>query len=96
MVTSKSVLCLGLIFMLILSSLIPNVKAWEKGTSRPFYNLSQGTLLLDLHLNISLSSFYMIADFEIFDLVDEIEKSEGKETNFYTWLNLKVRLIDGR
>lgn len=32
MVTSKSVLCLGLMFMLILSSLIPNVKAWEKGT----------------------------------------------------------------
>ncbi|KAI8329411.1 DnaJ domain-containing protein [Chlamydoabsidia padenii] len=59
MVASKSVLCFGLIFILILSSMIPSVKAWEK------------------------------ADFEIFDLVDEIEKSEGKETNFYNWLKLK-------
>ncbi|KAI7851981.1 DnaJ domain-containing protein [Circinella umbellata] len=28
------------------------------------------------------------ADFEIFDLVDELEKSEGKDVNFYSWLNV--------
>ncbi|KAI8381056.1 DnaJ domain-containing protein [Radiomyces spectabilis] len=28
-------------------------------------------------------------DFEIFDLVDELEKSEGKDVNFYSWLNIK-------
>ncbi|KAI8140119.1 hypothetical protein BJV82DRAFT_623980 [Fennellomyces sp. T-0311] len=28
------------------------------------------------------------ADFEIFDLVDELEKSEGTDVNFYSWLNV--------
>ncbi|KAI9265018.1 DnaJ domain-containing protein [Phascolomyces articulosus] len=28
------------------------------------------------------------ADFEIFDLVDELETSEGKDVNFYNWLNV--------
>ncbi|ORX55531.1 DnaJ-domain-containing protein [Hesseltinella vesiculosa] len=28
-------------------------------------------------------------DFEIFDLVDELESIEGKGTNFYSWLDLK-------
>ncbi|KAI8877746.1 DnaJ-domain-containing protein [Backusella circina FSU 941] len=28
------------------------------------------------------------ADFEIFDLVDALEKAEGKETTFYSWLNI--------
>lgn len=29
------------------------------------------------------------SDFEIFDLVDELETSEGKDVNFYSWLNVK-------
>ncbi|KAI7906935.1 uncharacterized protein BX663DRAFT_494257 [Cokeromyces recurvatus] len=28
------------------------------------------------------------ADFEIFDLVDALEKAEGKDTNFYNWLGV--------
>ncbi|OBZ82546.1 putative J domain-containing protein C2E1P5.03 [Choanephora cucurbitarum] len=28
------------------------------------------------------------ADFEIFDLVDALEKAEGKDTNFYSWLGV--------
>ncbi|ORZ12601.1 DnaJ domain-containing protein [Absidia repens] len=59
MAAKRAILCVALIFALILSTLVPNVKAWEK------------------------------ADFEIFDLVDELEKSEGKDTNFYNWLKLK-------
>ncbi|CAO3618690.1 unnamed protein product [Cunninghamella blakesleeana] len=50
-------LCFTLFF--ILSTLIPQVKAWEQ------------------------------ANFEIFDLVDELEKAEGKDTTFYSWLNIK-------
>ncbi|KAI8092446.1 DnaJ domain-containing protein [Gilbertella persicaria] len=37
------------------------------------------------------SSFHLnffIADFEIFDLVDALEKAEGKDTNFYSWLGV--------
>ncbi|CAO3596756.1 unnamed protein product [Absidia cylindrospora] len=59
MVAKKAILCVALVFVLILSTLVPSVKAWEK------------------------------ANFEIFDLVDELEKSEGKDTNFYNWLKLK-------
>ena len=29
-------------------------------------------------------------DYEIFDLVDELELTEGKEVNFYNWLNVEV------
>ncbi|KAI8060130.1 hypothetical protein BC940DRAFT_350788 [Gongronella butleri] len=50
---------LAFLFFLVLSVVVPKVKAWDK------------------------------RDFEIFDLVDELEKAEGKEANFYTWLDLK-------
>jgi hypothetical protein len=32
----------------------------------------------------------ILADFEIFDIVDALEKAEGKDTNFYNWLGVAV------
>ncbi|CAO3665860.1 unnamed protein product [Umbelopsis ramanniana] len=33
-------------------------------------------------------------DYEIFDLVDELEKIEGKEVDFYSWLNIEPAATD--
>ncbi|KAL0140808.1 DnaJ-domain-containing protein [Mucor lusitanicus] len=54
---------------------------------------NQGILSL---LLISMVIFSMVpkvkawteADFEIFDIVDALEKAEGKDTNFYNWLGV--------
>ncbi|CEI97362.1 hypothetical protein RMCBS344292_11497 [Rhizopus microsporus] len=34
-------------------------------------------------------------DFEIFDLVDALEKAEGKDTNFYNWLGVSPSATQG-
>jgi hypothetical protein len=39
---------------------------------------------------MSRSPVFSLGDYEIFDLVDELEKIEGKEVDFYTWLNIEV------
>lgn len=36
------------------------------------------------------NSLCTLADFEIFDVVDALEKAEGKDTNFYNWLGVAV------
>lgn len=36
------------------------------------------------------NTFCALADFEIFDIVDALEKAEGKDTNFYNWLGVAV------
>lgn len=37
-----------------------------------------------------ISGLTISGDYEIFDLVDELEKIEGKEVDFYSWLNVEV------
>jgi hypothetical protein len=44
-----------------------------------------------MQLTFSIES---IADFEIFDIVDALEKAEGKDTNFYNWLGVSVSVLD--
>ncbi|KAI8089881.1 uncharacterized protein BX664DRAFT_263589 [Halteromyces radiatus] len=90
MVARKGLFCLGLVFLLILSTVIPTVKAWEKGNEKK----RKVHFFVKYHIPLTIFFFYYfdhdnIDDFEIFDLVDELEKAEGKETNFYNWLNLK-------
>ncbi|GAA5811304.1 hypothetical protein MFLAVUS_004737 [Mucor flavus] len=55
---NQGILSLLLIIMVVLSTMVPNVKAWTE------------------------------ADFEIFDIVDALEKAEGKDTTFYSWLGV--------
>ncbi|KAI9486433.1 MAG: hypothetical protein EXX96DRAFT_496290 [Benjaminiella poitrasii] len=56
---NQSFWSLLLVIVVVLSTMVPKVKAWTE------------------------------ADFEIFDLVDALEKAEGKDTNFYSWLDVK-------
>ncbi|KAI9362727.1 hypothetical protein BD770DRAFT_381652 [Pilaira anomala] len=55
---NQGILSLLLIIMVVIATMVPNVKAWTE------------------------------ADFEIFDIVDALEKAEGKDTNFYNWLGV--------
>lgn len=41
-----------------------------------------------------MANICTLADFEIFDIVDALEKAEGKDTNFYNWLGVSVSLMD--
>ncbi|CAM0136603.1 hypothetical protein VKS41_003407 [Umbelopsis sp. WA50703] len=43
---------------------------------------------------MSRSPVFSLGDYEIFDLVDELEKIEGKEVDFYTWLNIEPSATD--
>ncbi|KAI9323185.1 DnaJ domain-containing protein [Dichotomocladium elegans] len=45
-------------------------------------------LLLLLAITAPTVRAWEKSDFEIFDLVDELETSEGKGTNFYNWLDI--------
>lgn len=42
----------------------------------------------------AINALIILADFEIFDIVDALEKAEGKDTNFYNWLGVAVSLIN--
>ncbi|KAI9493602.1 DnaJ domain-containing protein [Zychaea mexicana] len=46
-------------------------------------------LLALLTISAPSARAWQQSDFEIFDLVDELEQSEGKDVNFYSWLNVQ-------
>ncbi|KAI8973488.1 hypothetical protein BDF20DRAFT_837430 [Mycotypha africana] len=57
-IKTKNIVSILLLLVVLLSTLVPKVKAWTE------------------------------ADFEIFDLVDALEKAEGKDTNFYSYIGV--------
>lgn len=78
---NQGILSLLLIVMVVFS-MIPKVKAWTEGKCQRMLCGNKRWLT------------FVLADFEIFDIVDALEKAEGKDTNFYNWLGVAVRRAD--